>query len=85
MEFDDVVDYIINFTADLEFFIKILVIITLLYIPLYSIITLLHSESNQLNNLPTLTNTIQGAISPINIICIIIISIAITYLHNKVK
>lgn len=85
MELDDVVDNIINFTADLEFFIKILVIITLLYIPLYSMITLLYSESNQFDNLQTLINTIQGAISPINIIYIIIISIGVTYLHKKTK
>lgn len=85
MELDDVVDNIINFTADLEFFIKSLVIITLLYIPLYSLITLMYSESNQFDNLQTLINTIQGAISPINIIYIIIISIGVTYLHNKIK
>lgn len=85
MELDDVVDNIINFTADLEFFIKSLVIIMLLYIPLYSMITLLYSENNQLDNLQTLINTIQGAISPINIIYIIIISIGVTYLHKKTK
>jgi len=85
MELDNVVDNIINFTADLEFFIKSLIIITLLYIPLYSMITLLYSESNQFDNLQTLIHTIQGAISPINIIYIIIISIGVTYLHKKLN
>jgi hypothetical protein len=85
MELDDVIDSIINFTVDIEFFIKILVIIILLCVSLYPIITLFYSESDQLNNLQTLINTIQGAISSMNIIYILIISIGITYLHNKTK
>jgi hypothetical protein len=85
MEPDDIVDNIINFTAELEFFIKIFALITLVYTILFLIIAFSHCENFQLSNLTICMANLQESFSLIRLICIVIVSISITFLHYKAK